>query len=89
MRYLEKDPISITITGGVVVYLTSDQKGKDGKGNFRFYVDMRPLVMAVPVEDLPKGITRRNIPDICRSKIQETYSENYMSVLSRLDCFHL
>ena len=69
MRYLEKDPISITIAGGVVVYLTSDQKGLDGKGNFHFFVDMRPLVMAVPVEDLPKGMTRRNIPDICRSRI--------------------
>ena len=80
MRYLEKDPISITLFGGVVVYLSCDEEGPDGKGNFRFHVDMRPLVKAVPVEKLPKGLTRRMIPDICRSKIHETYSENYMSV---------
>ena len=54
--------------------------GPDGKGNFRFHIDMRPLVKAVPVENLPKGLTRRMVPKICRSKIYETYSDNYTSV---------
>ena len=84
MRYLDIDPISITITGGVIILLKCDSKGPDGRGNFRFFVDMRPLVKAVPVEKLPKALTRRMIPPICRSKVQETYSENYMSVSSQL-----
>ena len=68
------------LSGGLVVYLSCDEKGPDGRGNFKFSVDMRPLVKAVPVEKLPKGMTRRMVPDICRSNIRETYSENYLSV---------
>ena len=80
MRYLQDEPISLTISKGVVVYLSCDEMGPDGKGNFRFDIDMRPLVKAVPVEKLPRGLTRRMIPEICRSKTSETYSDNYMSV---------
>ena len=72
MRYLQYDPISLTVTKGIVVYLSCDEIGPDGKGNFRFHVDMRPLVKAVPIENLPKAITRRTIPEICRSKMYET-----------------
>ena len=82
MRYLRDDPISITLTGGQNVWLKYDEDSPLNKGKFQFLVDMRPLVKAIPVEKLPKSITRRMVPEICRSKVQETYSENYMSVLS-------
>ena len=80
MNYLTHDPVQIMIAGGVIVWIKCDSKGPDGEGSFNFYVDMRALVKAIPVEKLPKAMTRKMIPDICRSKIQETYSNNYMSV---------
>ena len=80
IKYLTDEPISINILGGVIVWLKCDSEGPDGRGNFKFEVDMRPLVKAIPVEKLPKEMTRKMVPEICRSKIHETYSENYTSV---------
>ena len=75
MRYLTDVSMTIPIKDGINVIVRCNQEGK-----YEFLIDMRALVYAMPVQDLPKSMTRRMIPEICRSRIHETYTENYMSV---------
>ena len=75
MQYLTDEPMIMPIKGGLFIIISCNESGE-----YLFSLDMRALVHAVPIQKLPTSMTRRMIPEICRSKIQEICTENYLSV---------
>ena len=78
MIYLSEEPISFTIKKGLILYLLYDSS--QSKPAFRFLTDMRTFKKSIDVKSLPKALTKRMVPPLCRSHISEIYDESYKFV---------
>ena len=71
--YLSENPVSISLQNGAIVWLTC--RMKLAMPAYQFAVDNRSKIEAVPVESLPKEITRKLVPDVCKSRNMESITD--------------
>ena len=74
-KYLAIKPIAISLHEGLLIWLCYEKN--DG---IVFKLDKRATIYATNVKNLPRGLTKKQVPPICRSSVDEIIEEGYMSV---------
>ena len=77
LKSLAQTPVSLVLDDGMILWLCYDDKLCE----YKFFLDQNTFNDSRPVRTLPRGLTKKTVPPVCRSTVEEVYDEAYMCVL--------
>ena len=75
---MSKQPVGVTLNDGILIWL--EYEITEDRERLVLRLDKRPQIYAEDVQNLPRGPTKKMVPEICRSTVDEIMEESYKSV---------